>query len=224
MKIKKLKIVFLFSIVGLFSFAQETTLPQEKQETIKHEYDKDNIRFFGVSLSYYDIDFGHVNSFLENSGMPTVQDGLRSMLTLYYRSNFIFKKLYFDGSLAGRVSGTIRNDNYALKQQIILFDVGLNYLVLDKTDHNLSLGAFSGTLVYRADIDNVLPNQQSDRLQKNSEYLGIRASYILYEWIHITAGYRFDIDSKRVKVNGHKISNSPELSSDGLFFGVGIGF
>jgi len=179
MRAINLKIVFLFFLVGCFSVAQETISQEQEQETTKRERKYRN-RFPSISLTYYDLDFGEVNSFLKNSGMPTVKDGLRSMATFYVRDNYIFKKLFFDGSFAGRISGSERNDNYALKQQILLFDIGLSYKILDEKDHDLSIGAFVGNIYYRADIDDVLPNQQSDRLQKNSEFLGVRASYILY--------------------------------------------
>jgi len=222
MKTKNFKIVFLFFLVGYLSLAQETI--SRERETEELENVKNKQKFHSFSLTYYDFDFGEVNSFLESSSSPTVQDGLRSMFTFYARDNYILKKLFFDGSLAGRISGSKRNDNYALKQQILLFDIGLGYKILDKKAHDLSLGVFSGAILCRMDIDNVLPNQQSDRLQKNSEFLGVRASYVLYEWIHITAGYRFDIDSKKMKVNGHVLPDSPKLSADGLFFGVGMGF
>jgi len=219
-KLKFFRSIFVITMVGLigsFSLAQET-LPQEKQE-----YNKEKIRFFGVSLSYYDIDFGQVNSFLENSGMPTVQDGLRSMLTARYSEKFITKNLYFDVSLATRISGTKYKDNYALKQSIVLLDLGFRYAVLDKNDHNLSFGAYWGNISHRMDIDNVLPNQQSDRIEKTSNFVGVKAMYVFHDFVYFNLGYRFDVGSQRISINGHDYSDSPKLSAEGLFFGIGIG-
>jgi len=219
MRITKLKMIFLFLFVGLFSLAQEIPI----QEVKEYRDTKEEKHFFGVSLSYYDIDFGRVNSFLESSDMPTVQDGLRSMFTASYSKRFITKNLYFDLSLATRISGSKHKDNYALKQYITLVNLGFRYAILTQNGHKVSLGAFWGSISHRMDIDNVLPNQQSDRLEKISSFVGVKAMYHLYDFIYFDVGYRFDVGSERVSINGHDYSNSPKLSADGLFFGIGIG-
>jgi len=145
------------------------------------------------------------------------------MVTASYSGRFITKNLYLDFSLATRISGTKYNDNYALKQSIVLFDVGFRYAILNKNDHEVSLGAFWGSIGHRMDIDNVLPNQQSDRIEKTSSFVGVKAMYHLYDFVYFNIGYRFDVGSERISINGHDYSSSPKLSADGLFFGIGIG-
>jgi len=216
MEIRKLKIALLFSIAGLFSIAQET-LPQEEKNEVCSSF---RLAFF---FTYSDFDFGEVNNFLESSGMPKVQDGLRSLPVFYYTENLYRKRLFFDVSVGWRNSGTKSNNDYAVKQNIFHYDLGFRYVVLNKTDHNFSLGAFVGRTSYTINIDNILENQQSDRIQKRDRHLGVRVLYTFFDHWHFTAGYRFNIDSERVSINGHSYSNSPKLSSEGLFFGIGIG-
>jgi len=115
MKNRNLKTIILFSLIGLFSVAQEISMQETKE--YQESKEKEKKRFFGVSLSYYDIDFGEVNSYLESSGMPTVQDGMRSMFTASYSERFITKNLYFDVSLATRISGTKYKNDYTWRIQ-----------------------------------------------------------------------------------------------------------
>jgi len=219
MKTISLKLIILFLFVGLYSVAQETMSQEEEENNILGKSYR--LSFF---FTYSDFDFGEVNNFLENSEMPTVKDGLRSLPVFYYTENLYRKKLYLDVSVGWRNSGTKRNDDYAVKQNIFYNDLGLRYVVVSKKEHNISLGAFVGRANYTINIDNMLENQKSDRIYKQDRHVGFRILYTFIDVWHLTAGYRFNIENnQRASINGHRYSDSPKLSAEGLFFGIGIG-
>jgi|GEM_PF-980593 len=229
---EKLILLSVLLLVRMLSTAQETLSKENNRErdSVVALYNKKYAdlpfmhRHWAFFFTYSDFDFGEVNNFLESSGMPTVQDGLRSLPVFYYTENLYRKKLYFDVYIGWRNSGTKGNDDYSVKQNIFYYDLGFRYVLLNKKDHNLSLGAFVGRANYTINIDNMLENQKSDRIHKRDRHVGFRVLYTLIGSWHLTAGYRFNIENnERVSLNGHRYSDSPKLSAEGLFFGIGIG-
>lgn len=204
-------------------------LTQKKDLTYRY------LQFPGFS----NFNFGKLNDFLLQKGLPQAKDGLQftpsfSIATSFDEDNFMKVTV-------GVNSGEVNNNGNSLKQNIKYGELGYENYLFQKKRSSLFLGVAYGSVWYDVYIqDNSNAGSFSGDLDKyggsvkissnNNQYVALKTGH---DWaidkngnflIGLRLAYRFGLGKNKWEIKDHSYDDSPKTSAKGFFFGLALSF
>lgn len=198
---------------------------------------------FDIQISaipgFASFDFGKLNNFLQNKGLPQTKEGLQftpsfTIATSFDEVNVLNVTVGFNNA-KGKENGN------SLEQNIKYGEFGFDRYLFQKERSSLFLGIAYGSVWYDINIqNNSNAGSFSGALDEyggsvrissnNNQYIALKTGY---DWaidknkellIGARLGYRIGLGKEKWEIKNESYDDSPETSAKGLFFGISFSF